>query len=50
MHVNRLLSTNAGDEHHLEENWMDCPSCGYDNPRNNQQCTFCGAALTEVEA
>jgi len=51
MQVSSLLSTNAGDEHHLDENWQDCPSCGYDNPADYSECTFCGAALEqEVEA
>lgn len=45
MQVSSLLSANAGDEHHQDANWMECPSCSYDNPRDYQTCTFCGSPL-----
>lgn len=50
MRVNELLATTTGDEHHTDENWTDCPSCGYDNPQDYQSCTFCGADLEEGDA
>lgn len=43
--VTEMLDTNAGDEHHEDDNWTECGACGYDNPADYNDCTFCGASL-----